>query len=385
LQNPGVLVRALAVEQPDACERHAVQNFVDWFSLDLAALVLAEVDAVVALGRRALAADRAFALFVVALHRDMRDHAAFHELVRELGVGAVPCVQFARALDALALGVLDVIRPGDPTDDVREVLGVFEIDFLADRRHIPGSQFFGEEMVAVPVGARAAQHEGELGIARGTRGYVERFRRREHELDRRGRVHRRRTQAVGQRRAGLMLLDPLLGLIQGPAVGVLFGFLGEPVRLQHHRVRVGAFESADDDGHAVLEFLGAERVRHEVLRVADAVADFILRFVPNPLRAQVRRMFHGLGFAADEEPFERVGVFSVARGDRVMVLVRPHARIPPVRGDDLPHFAFVGEGMVAVRDEPMRDMFGTGQEGREEILSIRLGHRDMVGFIGLGF
>jgi len=78
-------------------------------------------------------------------------------------------------------------------------------------------------------------------------------------------------------------------------------------------------------------------------------------------------LFHGLGFAADEEPFEGVGILPVTRGDRVMVLVRPHARIPPVRGTDI-----VGDVLRAlVRREFLGDEFDALRRERFQMQPLR--------------
>ncbi|RLF30685.1 MAG: hypothetical protein DRM98_06470, partial [Thermoplasmata archaeon] len=161
-----VLVGALAVEQAEAGERHAVQDLEDGLALERAALVLAQVDAVVVLRRHPPAADGAFALLVVALHRDLGDDALADQLVRQLSVRAVRHVELAHALDAAAAVVLDVVRGHDPADDVREILGVLEVDLLVDRGHVTRRQLLRREVVAVLVGAGAAQDETELGVAR---------------------------------------------------------------------------------------------------------------------------------------------------------------------------------------------------------------------------
>ena len=56
-QDAGVLVRAFAVEKPEPGESDAVEDFVDGLPLELTALVLAQVNAVIALRNDAFAAD----------------------------------------------------------------------------------------------------------------------------------------------------------------------------------------------------------------------------------------------------------------------------------------------------------------------------------------
>ena len=80
---------------------------------------------------------------------------------------AVGDIEFPRALDPAAAFVFDVIRPHDAADDVGEILGMLQVDFLVDRRHVAGGQFVGGEVVAVLVRAGPAENEGELRIARG--------------------------------------------------------------------------------------------------------------------------------------------------------------------------------------------------------------------------
>ena len=56
-QDAGVFVRAFAVEKPEPGESDAVEDFVDGLPLELTALVLAQVNAVIALRNDAFAAD----------------------------------------------------------------------------------------------------------------------------------------------------------------------------------------------------------------------------------------------------------------------------------------------------------------------------------------
>lgn len=85
----------------------------------------------------------------------------------ELRVRAVGDEEFARALDAAAALVLDVVSPHDAAHDVGEVLGMLEVDLLVDGGHVAGGQLVGREVVAVPVRASPAEDEGELRVSRG--------------------------------------------------------------------------------------------------------------------------------------------------------------------------------------------------------------------------
>ncbi len=89
--------------------------------------------------------------------------------------------------------------------------------------------------------------------------------------------------------SGFVFVDPLLGLLLGPAVRVLFRLANEPVCLQHHGARIAAFghelllQASDDDRHAVdaLQGLAAETVGFELVRVPDAEANLVLGFLPD--------------------------------------------------------------------------------------------------------
>ena len=166
LQNPGVLVRAFAVEQSQSGESDAVQNLENGLAVEITALEFAQVGAVVGLVLEALVADRAFAFLVVALHGDLGDDPALHQLVGQPGGRGVVDVQLADAFHAAAVVVLQVVGGDDATNDVVELLRMLQIDLLVHGRHVPTGQLLGGEVVAVLVGAGAAEHEAELGVAR---------------------------------------------------------------------------------------------------------------------------------------------------------------------------------------------------------------------------
>ncbi len=165
LQDAGVFVRALAVEQPQTRERDAVQNFVNGLSARFAPLGLAQVRAVVGLALDPLVADRTLALLVIALHRDLADDPLAHEFVRQAGLLALAGVEFPHALDPPARVVLEVVRRDDPADDVRELLRVLQVDLLVDGRGVARREFLGQEVVAVSVRPGPAEHEGELRVS----------------------------------------------------------------------------------------------------------------------------------------------------------------------------------------------------------------------------
>ena len=164
LNDAGVLVGALAIQQSQAGEGHPVQNLKHRFALKRAAFVFAQVQAVVVFRGHLLVADRALALLVIALHRDLGDDPLADQLVGQLRVRAVGDVKLARALDAPAAGLLDEVRRHDAAHDVGKILRVLQIDLLVDRRLVARRQFLGREVIAVLVGAAAAEHEAELRV-----------------------------------------------------------------------------------------------------------------------------------------------------------------------------------------------------------------------------
>ena len=142
-----------------------MQDLEHGLAVKNSALQFGQVRAVFGLVFDPLAADRTFALLVIALHRDLGDDAALHQLVGQLGVLAVAHVKLADTLHPPAALVRQVVRGDDPADNVRKILRMLEVDLFVDRRHIAAGEFLGREMVAIFIRAGAAENERELRVA----------------------------------------------------------------------------------------------------------------------------------------------------------------------------------------------------------------------------
>ena len=298
LQNPGVLVRAFAVEQSQSGESDAVQNLENGLAIEITALEFAQVGAVVGLVLEALVADRAFALLVVALHGDLGDDPALHQLVGQPGGRGVVDVQLTDAFHAAAVVVLQVVGGDDAAHDIVELLRVLQIDLFVHGRHVPTGQLLGGEVVAVLVGAGAAEHEAELGVAS-------------------------RADIHGLGREAFAFAQP-----------DVHGDAGVEVRCGGHR------------------------------------NGFLL-----PLGA-------GLGpGGADEQTLLGVGSLAVLGGDGVVVILGLHPALLSEGADDPLHLLLVGIGVIAVGDQPVRNVLGVAEKGLEELAGVGLGDGLVVGLV----
>ena len=75
-------------------------------------------------------------------------------------------IQLPNAFHPAAVVVFQIIGGDDTTHDIVELLRVLQIDLLVHGCHVPSGEFIGSEVIAVFVGAGAAEHETELGVAR---------------------------------------------------------------------------------------------------------------------------------------------------------------------------------------------------------------------------